>query len=1236
MSQLSIQKYLNDLSDLKKVSGTARESVVREAFKDLLKNEGRSHDLVFIPEHQLETSTGAKIYVDGALVYDVRLPFGYWEAKDQEDDLDKEMKKKFAKGYPQDNILFEDSHTAILIQNKIEIMRCPVLDTEKLEHLLKLFFGYQRPEILQFRKAVAQFQTDLPAVLKALREMIEAAQKANTAFQAGLVKFLKHAQESINPAVTAEDIREMLIQHILTEEIFAKVFDDDEFHRKNNVAKELYDLEELFFTGALKKNTMKALDPYYNAIRATAHQISTHNERQKFLKIIYENFYKIYNKKAADRLGVVYTPQEIVRFMIESADWLCQKHFGKALIDKGVEILDPATGTGTFICELLEHFRGQPQKLAYKYKEELHANEVAILPYYVANLNIEATYAAITGQYAEFPNLCFVDTLDNVAALGKFSGHQDDLFGSMSDENVARIKRQNSRKISVIIGNPPYNANQQNENDNNKNRTYPRIDERIKATYIKESTAQKTKAYDMYTRFFRWASDRLKDDGIVAFITNRSFVDSRTMDGFRRCAAREFAEVWIVDLGGDVRANPKLSGTKNNVFGIQTGVAISFLVKRKDPSSGAARHLLPQGEKGFAACRIFYARRPEMETRAEKLEFLGASQAERLAFSELRVDANANWISRSENDFAAFAPIALKRTKGQASSQAIFQLFSLGIVTNRDDWLYDEDKKAVAQKVEYFVDRFNAERARWIKAKRPRPLTDFVCRDIKWTSELEAHLQKGTQLEFDQRALTRSLYRPFVAKWTYFAPALTHRPYQNFSIFPSNNTANVVLVVAVEERVPFAVIATSLLPNKDAFMPSAGQGFARYRYTSDGARLDNITDWALAQFRTHYAGSGPSPLAGEGGRRPDEGLVPNATPSATSGVASGEDPSSVGFADTFPRKGGRGAPAKQAALKQFARDMRAEPTPAEAKLWRMLRDRKFSGFKFRRQSPLGDYIADFVCFERRLIVEADGSQHGESAGDAARDAWFAGEGFRVRRFWNGDILARPKEVMETLWEDLAGDPSSGPSGHPPGNAKAFPSVPQGEMGSAPEEKGEITKDSIFHYVYAVLHDPLYREKYAQNLKREFPRIPFYPDFPRWAKWGEKLMALHIGYEAVAPWPVTRLDAPDAKARAAGQNPKPILKSNPQAGLIVLDSETQLTGIPAAAWTYRLGNRSALDWILDQHKEKTPKDPTIREKFNTYRFADYKEKVVDLLQRVTRVSVETMEIVEAMRAAPREG
>jgi predicted helicase len=505
MSQVLINQYLAQLDVLRKVGGTHRESVVREAFKDLLKGWGKQHDLVFIPEYKLESATKDTRFVDGALLHELRVPFGYWEAKDAKDDLDAEIEFKFKRGYPQDNIIFEDSLQAVLIQHRAEVMRCDVADAHALEKLLKLFFSFERAEIADFRQAVAQFKTDLPAVLEALRAMIEREHADNAAFTRASKKFLKHAQEAINPGLTAADVREMLIQHILTEEIFSKVF-DSEFHRDNNVARELYKLEATFFTGGLKKSTLKGLEAYYAAIRAAAAQIGNHHEKQTFLKVIYENFYKVYNAKAADRLGVVYTPNEIVRFMIEGADWLCEKHFGRNLIDRDVEILDPATGTGTFICELIEHFAGQPDKLRHKYRHELHANEVAILPYYVANLNIEATFAAATGSYEEFPGLCFVDTLDNTHALRKAHGVTADLFGSVSEENVARIKRQNSRRISVIIGNPPYNANQANENDNNKNREYPEVDARIRQTYIAESTAQKTKLYDMYARFFRWAS----------------------------------------------------------------------------------------------------------------------------------------------------------------------------------------------------------------------------------------------------------------------------------------------------------------------------------------------------------------------------------------------------------------------------------------------------------------------------------------------------------------------------------------------------------------------------------------------------------------------------------------------------------------------------------------------------------------------------------------------------------
>ena len=505
------------------------------------------------------------------------------------------------------------------------------------------------------------------------------------------------------------------------------MFDDSDFHNQNNVAKKLYALEATFFTGGLKRDTLKGLEPYYAAIRSAAAQIGSHSEKQTFLKVIYENFYKVYNVKAADRLGVVYTPGEIVRFMIEGADWLCEKHFGRNLVDRDVEILDPATGTGTLICELLEHFRGQPKKLQHKYREELHANEVAILPYYVANLNIEATYAAITGQYADFANLCFVDTLDNVGLHTAAHGTTADLFGSVSEENVARIKRQNSRKISVIIGNPPYNANQANENDNNKNRDYPDIDRRIKATYIAESTAQKTKLYDMYARFFRLASDRLAADGVLAFVTNRSFIDSRTFDGFRKTVASEFAEAYVVDLGGDVRANPKLSGTKHNVFGIQTGVAISFFVKRAGMS----------GKKG---CRVFYARRPEVETAEKKLAWLASARRSQLSFDEVQPDAKSNWVNLTSNNFDELLPLIDKQVKAEvkgARDCAIFQLFGNGINMARDDWVVDFDEAALTQKVSFLVDEFDAAK------------DGHASSVIKWSRNFKARKSRGFAEPFD-------------------------------------------------------------------------------------------------------------------------------------------------------------------------------------------------------------------------------------------------------------------------------------------------------------------------------------------------------------------------------------------------------------------------------------------------------------------------------------------------------
>ncbi|TXH77638.1 MAG: DNA methyltransferase [Lysobacteraceae bacterium] len=1035
MSKLLIGQYLNDLAQLRQISGSTRESVVREAFKDLLKGYARSHELVFVPEFEIESPAKERRYVDGALLHALRLPFGYWEAKDEKDDLDTEIETKFRRGYPKDNIIFEDSTQAVLIQNGQQVIRCKVDDVEALEKLLGLFFGYQRPEIAEFRKAVEQFTADLPQVLTALRKRIDAAYEANAAFRKASGDFLDHARKAINPNLTDDDVREILIQHILTDEIFDEVFPGQPFHKDNNVARELHKLEDTFFTGNTKFQTLKSLEIYYRAIRAAAARIGSHHEKQSFLKVVYESFYKVYNPKAADRLGVVYTPNEIVRFMIESADWLCERHFGRNLIDRDVEILDPAVGTGTFITELIEHFRGQPAKLKHKYREELHANEVALLPYYVANLTFEATSAAIVGVYEEFPGLCLVDTLDNTAGLGRKTGDQvADLFG-MGDENVARIKRQNRRKISVIIGNPPYNANQLNENDNNKNRDYPEIDKRIKDSYIKESTAKKTKLKDMYARFFRWTTDRLHDDGIIAFVTNNSFIEAQGFDGFRACLAKDFNEIWVINLKGAARGSGeprKMQG--GNIFSnkIRVGVAVWFCVR--------AKHL--------NGCRINYDEVRDYASAEEKRDFLSSKPLRHRQVALIKPSVRNEWISVQESEFDQFLPLVFRHRKGVKIPKkgSLFASYALGVSTNRDEWVYSFDSRNLENKVKFFLSNYDGHVSK----------TTAFNDKIKWSETLKRRSRSGVREVFVSGRIRNAAYRPFSRMFLYQSDLLIDRPGGIDLMFPLGRKNFAICFSDVGSRSGYVTMAID--GPADLHFGASSDGYQQvslWRFDESGERVDNITDWALKQFKDHYQ--------------------------------------------------------------------------AES-------------------------------------VSAGGKKSG-----GKRDAG-------------------------------------------------------------------ITKEAIFHYVYAVLHDPAYRETYALNLKREFPRIPLYgdtlADFRRWAGWGKALMDLHIGYEAVEPWPLQRTDVEDEKARRAGQAPKAMLKADKAAGRIVLDSETTLSGVPAAAWKYTLGNRCALEWILDQYKESKPRDPTIREKFDTYRFADYKDHVIDLLMRVTRVSVDTQSIVEEMNAAPR--
>ena len=587
-----LERYRADLQELIEFGGSDSELNIRPAFQNCLAAYCTDHreKLALVPELRV-----GSVIPDGTVKDSLRMARGYWEAKDTHDDLDAEIQSKFNRGYPRDNIIFEDSQTAVLVQNREVAMRVDMSRPGELHRLIRRFLDYELPEIEQFRQSRQQFKDDLPAVLDNLRAVVAEAETDNAEYQAAAARFLEHCRRTISPEVSDTDVREMLLQHILTQDIFLRVFSEDQFHRENNIARQLDALERTFFTGDVRRQAIDRLRAYYGAIGRAADEIADYAEKQQFLKAIYEDFYQAYNPAAADRLGVVYTPNEVVDFIIRGTDWLLQKHFGRSLADQNVQILDPATGTGTFVTNLINYLPAE--RLEHKYRNEIHANEVAILPYYIANLNIEYTYKERTGQYLEFPNLCFVDTLDNMDWQGSSGGavQRQAAFnlGGLSEENWIRVQEQNEKSISVIIGNPPYNANQQNENDNNKNREYPEIDRRISETYINASTAQKTKQYDMYKRFIRWASDRLDDDGIIGFITNRAYLDTRQDDGFRQVVAQEFTDIYVLDLGSDVRRNPKISGTTHNVFGIQTGVAIGFFVREKG-QAGRVRHpLLP-------------------------------------------------------------------------------------------------------------------------------------------------------------------------------------------------------------------------------------------------------------------------------------------------------------------------------------------------------------------------------------------------------------------------------------------------------------------------------------------------------------------------------------------------------------------------------------------------------------------------------------------------------------------
>ena len=824
-SYLHIEKYRAKLQELIEFGGSDNEENIRPAFQNCLDAYCHDHreQLVLIPE--LKTSPSNK--PDGTVKDSLRMARGYWEAKDSHDDLDAEIKVKFNRGYPRDNIIFEDSQTAVLVQNGNEAMRVDMSRDGELHRLIRIFLDYELPEIQEFRHAQSQFKTDLPTVLENLRATVAEAEAENPRYQEAASAFLDLCNRTIGPAVSPADVREMLLQHILTKDIFQKVFSEDQFHRENNVARQLDRLERTFFTGDVRRQAIDRLRAYYGVIGRAADEIADYAEKQQFLKAIYEDFYTAYNPAAADRLGVVYTPNEVVDFIIRGADHLLQKHFGKTLADDNVQILDPATGTGTFITTLINHLPAD--RLEHKYLNEIHANEVAILPYYIANLNIEYTYQQRTGRYLEFPNLCFVDTLDNLdwqqqGATGGAVIRQGSFnLGGLSEENWIRIQEQNEKPISVILGNPPYNDKAVTWNDGSANRGYPEIDRRIRETYVDEGTAQRTHQYDMYKRFIRWASDRLTDSGVIGFVSNRAFLDARQDDGFRKVIAKEFNELWILDLKGNARTSGERRRREGgNIFDdkIRVGVAVYFLLRK-------------QGMAGF---NVFYNAVDDFINSQEKVDHVRTASIEQSHFDEIKPDANGNWVSQSNTNFEHLMPLVDRQTKLAKSSErdrAVFRLFSSGVKTDRDEWVFDFDIGSLRAKALFFADTYNA----LLDAK-----DESYDPSIKWSRDLRNEFKRGRRIVYSDAKRVRSLYRPFALKH-HFADftmndVLTRNHYEMFGQDLARPN-RLICVRGLGTYKPFDVMATDRLVEHQLLMNM--QCLPLYRYTEDGERVSNIT-----------------------------------------------------------------------------------------------------------------------------------------------------------------------------------------------------------------------------------------------------------------------------------------------------------------------------------------------------------------------------------------------------------
>ncbi|MBS6731469.1 MAG: DEAD/DEAH box helicase [Streptococcus salivarius] len=667
------------------------------------------------------------------------------------------------------------------------------------------------------RRYLEDWSKDVAEIARRHIQGIEIILKQNQESKVAFDKFLRSLQHNINESINQDQAIEMLAQHLITLPIFDTLFGEYGFVNNNPVSSAMEQIiEELSQYGFEKEQ--KELQPFYDSVRLRAEGIDNAQAKQKIIITLYDKFFSTGFKSTTERLGIVFTPVEVVDFIVKSVDVVLRKHFGKTLASENVHILDPFTGTGTFITRTLHYLKSLMvsgeitfDDILRKYTQELHANEIVLLSYYIAAINIEAVFDEINGDepYTPFEGIVLTDTFESTET-------EDTLDDSFFGTNDKRLKRQQEKPITAIIGNPPYSIGQNSQNDNNQNISYPKLEKRLAETYVVKSKASLTKGlYDSYVKAFRWASDRLKNQGVIGFVTNGNYLNTNSADGLRAGLYEEFNHLYIFNLRGDQRTlgeQSRREGGKIFGSGSRTPVAISILVK-----DGSDSHELHYYDIG------------DYLSQKEKLAIIsGFGDVSQLDWQEIIPDENNDWLNQRDPNYQKYASLA-------GDSTSVFNNNSMGILTSRDAWVYGYSKEKVAQNTERLVQNYNNElkRLKNIPVNDRKDLLNRKSDYINWSRKLERFAVNDIELEYHQSHLKLSLYRPFTKKWVYHDKALNEEARLYHNKFGQHNL--VINTTGRGATRDFSPLVVDCIPSND-FMEK-GQGFMRYDNEVDETSL---------------------------------------------------------------------------------------------------------------------------------------------------------------------------------------------------------------------------------------------------------------------------------------------------------------------------------------------------------------------------------------------------------------